>query len=96
MTAHDLMTDRERLDAITPTLWALATSLDPDSDFTELQLAALTYQAANRAASRWRPDGLDWPDYAAMAVTFAIAKARDEGHWEHSAERMLDTLTAGA
>jgi len=88
-----LMTERERLDTVLPFLWELASSLDPDAIFSELQLASIAYNTAVRACAKWSPDGIPFENYLHMRIVANIAQAMEAGGFIHPAEKILDIIT---
>lgn len=94
---YELLTERERIDAILPDLWEWALSLDPADEFSELQLASITYTTATRTAGKWDPEGAPFPSFMRWQLERNIAKARAGETFSHPVERMLDAiLEAGA
>lgn len=97
MNTFALMTERERLDSVLPTLWDLATSLDPEANFSELQLASIAYTTAVRACAKWDAEGMPFDAYLRMRLEANLEQAAKAGGFSHPAELYLDALTeAGA
>ena len=92
----ELMTERERVDAVLPQLWDWVIALDPDTDFSELQLGSIAYNTATRCAAKW--DGsIPFFDFVRSRLRTNIMLARDNETFIHPAERMLNAVTeAGA
>lgn len=97
---HDwaLMTDRERVDSVLPDAWDWAIALDPKGDFSELQLASITYQTVIRSASKWDVNrGVPFDVFVRRSLATNLGNARQSDGYVHPAERMLGALNeAGA
>ena len=93
-TDFELMTERERVEVVLPKLWDWVIALDPDTEFSELQLASIAYNTATRCSAKW--DGsIPFLDFVASRLKTNIWLARENETFNHPAEMMLNAVTEG-
>jgi len=93
-TDFELMTERERVEAVLPNLWCWVLPLDPEGEFSELQLGSIAFTTATRCSAKW--DGsIPFFDFVRSRLKTNITLARENGTFIHPAERTLNAVTEG-